>query len=75
MVILSLDLHAPLVPAEVDLRDFAAKQGKARYSDGKPCVHGHLGERYTRNAYCVECQRAQTRNAKARVRRLMGDAG
>lgn len=24
---------------------------------GGPCIHGHRGERYTKNALCVDCQR------------------
>lgn len=68
------DLPAPLVPAEVDLRTAAAMRGHARYSDGKPCVHGHVGDRYTRNAYCVACQQVQNRESKARFRALVGAA-
>lgn len=64
-------LPAPLVPAEVDARTAAATRGEKRYSDGRACVRGHIGERYTRNAYCVQCQRDATRGAKARFRRLM----
>ena len=65
-------MTAPLVPAEVDLRTAAAIRGQSRYADGRPCVHGHIGERYTRNAYCVQCQRGKTLEARARIRALMG---
>lgn len=63
-------LPAPLVSADVDLRAAAARDGRARYFDGKACSHGHVGERYTRNATCVECQRAYTRADKLRFRRV-----
>lgn len=69
-----VDRPAPLVPAEVDLRTAAAQRGEARYFDGQPCVYGHAGERYTRNAYCVECQRQLTAASKARIRALMAAA-
>lgn len=64
-------LQGPLVPVEVDLRTAAAMRGAARYVDGKACVHGHAGERYTRNAYCVACQQIKNRESKARIRSLM----
>ena len=64
----------PLVGAEVDLRAdprmVAAIRKQPRYTDGRPCVHGHLAERYTRNAYCVTCQRIATKTAKERIRAL-----
>lgn len=65
------DLPQPLVPAEVDLRTAAAMRGHARYSDGKPCVRGHVGDRYTRNAYCVTCQKIKNRASKLRIRSLL----
>jgi len=68
---MSADLPEPFVPAEVDPRTKAATEGRRRYMDGKPCVHGHIGERYTRNATCVTCQRQRCREDKARMRALM----
>lgn len=64
-------LPVPLVSPEVDLRTQAATQGKCRYFDGKPCVHGHTADRYTRNASCVECQRLRCKADKERIRALM----
>lgn len=55
-------------------RTAAARRGLARYVDGNPCVHGHVGDRYTRNASCVECQRERCRRDKARIRALMDGA-
>jgi 5-methylcytosine-specific restriction endonuclease McrA len=34
----------------------------SRYFTGKPCVHGHISERYTKTRICVECCR--TTNSK-----------
>ncbi len=42
-----------------------------RYSDGKPGVRGHIGQRYTRNATCCECQRLMTQQARERIRRFL----
>lgn len=68
-------LPSPLVPAEVDLRTKASMEGCVRYVDGKPCVHAHLGERYTRNASCVTCERLRCKADKARIRALMEEGG
>ena len=38
-------------------RSQAFRSGSKRYFTGKPCKHGHLTERYTRNAICLECAR------------------
>jgi hypothetical protein len=68
------DRPEPLVPAAASPREEAALRRQVRYSDGKPCVHGHVGERFTRNASCVECQRIRVRADKARIRRLLQGA-
>lgn len=36
-------------------RKEAKKQGLNRYFTGKPCKHGHVSERYTKNCSCVAC--------------------
>lgn len=36
----------------------AKAQGLKFYNTGKPCKHGHLSDRYTSTAICVECVRA-----------------
>jgi hypothetical protein len=38
-------------------RKDALAQGLARYFTGKPCKHGHTGERHTVNGLCVQCNR------------------
>lgn len=36
-------------------RSEAKKQGITRYYTGKPCLHGHVSERATRNGECLGC--------------------
>ncbi|HDI8654701.1 TPA: hypothetical protein PPE37_000402 [Escherichia coli] len=33
----------------------AAKAGLNRYCTGKPCLKGHVAERYVLNGTCVQC--------------------
>ena len=45
-----------------------AKEAKAnnakRYFTGKPCVNGHIAERYACNRECVECDHVRKANKK-----------
>ena len=70
----STALPDPLVPDGVHARTAAATRGETRYADGRPCVHGHLAERYTRNAFCVVRDRARCRADKAKFRALLQKA-
>lgn len=36
-------------------RKEARARGLTRYFTGKPCKHGHVSERFSRNGVCVEC--------------------
>jgi hypothetical protein len=36
-------------------RERAKARGENRYWTGKPCKHGHIAQRYTRNGACCEC--------------------
>ena len=36
-------------------RQDAKRDGQTRYLTGKPCKHGHLAERYTKDGNCVVC--------------------
>lgn len=36
-------------------RNEAIESGMLTYNTGKPCVNGHVAERYTKNGGCVEC--------------------
>jgi hypothetical protein len=47
---------------EIISREAASLVGKRRYFTGKPCVHGHVAERFVCNTGCVEC--VETANAK-----------
>jgi hypothetical protein len=55
-------------------RTQAAAEGRVRYSDGVPCIHGHVAERYTRSAHCCECLRLHGLADKRRIRNLMAGA-
>src|SRR5574337_768092 len=60
---------------QITSRAFAQEQGLTRYYTGKPCKHGHLAERYTSSAACVECSSSyvydkdKRRKSKARWRK------
>lgn len=42
-------------------RKIATERGIPRYFTGVPCKHGHICEKYTKKASCVECSRFFTR--------------
>ena len=44
-------------------RKEAQLQGLTKYFSGKPCKHGHIAERYTRNGECVECSEIKWRTS------------
>ncbi|WP_175712185.1 hypothetical protein [Burkholderia ambifaria] len=48
----------PINALIIDRKDAAAR-GHVRYFTGKPCIAGHVAERYTRNGGCVECVKAK----------------
>jgi hypothetical protein len=39
----------------------ALQQGAKTYFTGKPCKYGHVAERYTKGATCVECVKEKAR--------------
>jgi hypothetical protein len=39
-------------------REEAKSRGLKRYFTGRPCLRGHISERYSPNGYCVECHAA-----------------
>ena len=49
-------------------RQEAIVAGVPRYFTGKPCVHGHVAERYVASKTCVECGNATANSAKAKNR-------
>lgn len=40
---------------DILLRQHAAAAGQKRYVSERACVRGHVGERYTSTAACIEC--------------------
>jgi len=42
-------------------RKIATQRGIVRYFNGKPCINGHIAERYTKKSFCVECSREALR--------------
>lgn len=53
-----------------DSREDAINCGLARYRSSSPCVHGHVGERYTLTRNCVECTKKRVLDARDRERLL-----
>lgn len=43
-------------------RRAARKAGLKRFFTGRPCIHGHVAERYVSCDLCVECKAIQSRN-------------
>ena len=52
-------------------RQEAENRAIQRYYTGKPCVNGHISERYTSDGACIECRRNtdKKRDYKPRKRR------
>lgn len=49
-------------------RKEAIEKGLPRYFTGRPCKHGHLGERDTISAACLTCVKLAGNAAKERAR-------
>lgn len=49
-------------------RQEAIKAGAPRYFTGKPCLHGHVAERYAANKTCVACANATANVSKSKDR-------
>jgi Recombination endonuclease VII len=47
-------------------RDDAAREGKRRYFNGRPCSKGHVAEREVMSCTCVECHRLNAKDRRAR---------
>lgn len=46
----------------------AARLGEQQYFTGKPCVHGHIANRFTSSGTCVECNAIRARKVAKEVR-------
>ncbi len=60
--------HNTTLTAQHNSRTAALSAGAPFYNTGKPCKHGHVADRYSSNAMCVDCLRKQ-RNATAELAR------
>lgn len=49
----------------------AKAQGRKRYSNGKPCLKGHVGERMTANGRCCICMQIYKRKPENIARELL----
>ena len=49
-------IKLPPDPSEIITRAEAKARGLTRYFTGKPCKHGHLAERTTRDGVCQACK-------------------
>jgi hypothetical protein len=71
------DLPETLASAESCLprtRSEAVAMRSTLYSNGEACPAGHNGARYTRNGYCVACQREATRANRVAVSQALSGA-
>lgn len=55
-------------------RMVAAKDGRLRYFTGKPCLKGHVAERYTKSGACCECQALGVQEYNKRIRATIAAA-
>lgn len=49
---------------QIITRQEAIKKGFIRYFTGNPCKYGHVSERNTKQAYCIECHDINNKNYK-----------
>lgn len=49
----------------------AAKSQLRRYFTGKPCVRGHISERYTLNGDCIQCVSERQLETRGKIKELM----
>lgn len=55
-------------------RQSALEQGLPRYFTGKPCLQGHVSERYTHNKTCCACANATANKSKAKNRKKYSES-
>lgn len=55
-------------------REQAVLQGKRKYFTGEKCKRGHVAERATLSATCLECGRAAQADFRARLREKLARA-
>lgn len=55
--------------AAIVSRKFALAHNLPRYFTGKPCVNGHVSDRYTKNKTCCKCSNQSANKTKAKDRK------
>lgn len=58
---------------EIKTRKQAAESGESKYFTGRPCIHGHLGPRYTASGICCACNVAAAAAYNKNMRRNTRD--
>ena len=59
----------PEIPSS---RGAAIAAGAAQYFTGKPCVYGHIANRFTSSGTCVDCNAIRARGVAAKLRQAGG---
>ena len=52
----------------------AARQGERKYYTGKPCINGHLSQRYTTCGSCIQCTYLNTAKKTQLIRDMIKKA-
>ena len=56
-----------------NIKILSRKEAKSKdliyYFTGKPCQHGHISQRYSRNGQCFSCQATKTSNYRKKNRK------
>ena len=52
-------------------RQAAIDRGLRRFFTGKPCLHGHIAERYTLQGQCCECQKLGSAGYKEEIKQRL----
>lgn len=58
---------------EIKTRKQAAEAGEDKYFTGRPCIHGHLGLRYTSSGICCACNVAAAAKYNKEMRKKVID--
>lgn len=48
----------------------AAKLGLNKFYTGRPCIHGHISERWTLNGACIQCNIDRIKRKREAVREM-----
>ena len=56
-------------------RQYAIENKLPRYFTGKPCINGHIAERYTIKTNCIECAKIKKKIQREKRKKLLGTNG